>query len=258
MTQIKVARLVQVAKPLQVGTAEKPTSIGPNDVLVKVAACGIVPNTPNVINGLYDRYPLQQLPAVFGLDVSGTIEAVGEHVMNLKAGDRCYVNPHLTCGTCALCRRDRRDLCINQCLRGYFAMSQGGAKLLEHYPMGGLSEYVVSPDVNIALIPDSIDFLTAARLGYIGTSFGALKRGDLGPGKTILINGVTGTLGVSAVAIALGLGATKILGIGRSHDRLQQVQQTPLTQDASSPSPLKTRRTPSNGSSNKPTDSASI
>lgn len=97
------------------GTAEKPTTIGPNDVLVKVAACGLVPNTSNVINGLYDTYPLQQLPAIFGLDVSGTIEAVGEHVMNLKAGDRCYVNPHLSCGTCALCRRDRRGLCINSC-----------------------------------------------------------------------------------------------------------------------------------------------
>jgi alcohol dehydrogenase len=223
MTQIKVARLVQKGKPLEVGTAEKPTSLGPNDVLVKVAACGLVPNTPNVINGTY-KYPTQKLPAVFGLDVSGTIEAVGAHVMNLKPGDRCYVNPHLSCGTCPMCRRERRDLCVNSCLRGYFAMSEGGATLLEHYPLGGLSEYVVSPDTNIALLPESVNFLTAARLGYIGTSFGALKRGDLGPAKTILINGVTGTLGVSAVAIALGFGATKILGIGRNKERLAQVE----------------------------------
>ncbi|KAJ9115179.1 hypothetical protein QFC24_007052 [Naganishia onofrii] len=220
---MKVARLVKVGQPLEPGTAEKPTTIGPNDVLVRVAACGLVPNTPNVLNGLYP-FPLQQLPAIFGLDVSGTIEAIGAHVLNLKVGDRCYVNPHLTCGTCPLCRKNRRDLCLNGCLRGYFAMSEGGAKMLAQYPIGGLSEYVVSPDVNIALLPENIDFKTASRLGYIGTSFGALKRGDLGPSKTILINGVTGTLGVSAVAIALGFGATKILGIGRNKERLEQVE----------------------------------
>lgn len=41
--------------------------------------------------------------------------------------------------------------------------------------------------------------------------------------RTLLIHGVTGTLGFAAVAIALGLGASKIIGIGRNKERLQQV-----------------------------------
>ncbi|OLM09008.1 Alcohol dehydrogenase [Pseudonocardia sp. Ae707_Ps1] len=221
MTGINVARLVEVGRPLQVGTATKPAP-GPREVLVRVAACGLVPNSDNVVNGR-TPFTLPELPAIFGLDVSGTIEAVGEHVLNLAAGQRVYVDPHLVCGTCHQCRRGRTDLCPNGCLRGYFASSPGGAKLLGRYEFGGLSEYVVAEDRNIAVLPDSIDLDTAARFGYVGTSFGALKKGRLGPSKTLLVNGVTGTLGVAAVAIALGMGATRILGVGRNQALLQRI-----------------------------------
>jgi alcohol dehydrogenase len=103
-------------------------------------------------------------------------------------------------------------------------MAEGGSDLLNMHPYGGLSQYVVSPDSKIALLPDSFDLHSAARLGYAGTSYAALKKAGVAAGSTVLINGVTGTLGVSAVAIALGLGATKILGIGRNPDRLKQVE----------------------------------
>lgn len=103
-------------------------------------------------------------------------------------------------------------------------MYEQGRDLLNMHPYGGLSQYVVSPDSKIALLPDSFDLHSAARLGYAGTSYAALKKAGVQPGSTVLINGVTGTLGVSAVPIALGLGATKILGIGRNPERLEDVE----------------------------------
>lgn len=222
---MRVARLVKPGQPFEVGTADQPTP-GPKDVLVRVAACGVVPNSKNIANGAGSEQglPLPTLPAVFSLDVAGTIEAVGEHVLNLKVGDRVYVNPHITCDTCHQCRKGRRDLCPQGVLRGYFAMSPKGQDRLDQYPIGGLSQYLLSPDSKIALLPDSIGFETGARLGYIGTSYAALKKGDLGAGKTVLINGITGTLGVAAVSIALGMGAVKILGIGRNKERLAEVE----------------------------------
>jgi alcohol dehydrogenase len=128
--QIQVARLVATNKPLEVGQADKP-KIGPKDVLVRVAACSLVsgparqsshpsepdlprmrqvPNTKNVFTG-GQGLPLQRLPAIVGLDVSGVIEAVGDQVHHLETGQRVYVNPHLTCDSCHHCRRGRRDLC---------------------------------------------------------------------------------------------------------------------------------------------------
>ncbi|KJX93133.1 alcohol dehydrogenase like protein [Zymoseptoria brevis] len=207
MPKINVARLVEIGKPFEVGTADKPTP-GPNDVLVKVEACCLVPNSSNIVSGGADSdvFTLPQLPAVFGLDAAGVVEAVGERVFNIRAGDRVT------------------DICENTCLRAYFAMCPGGVKMLTHYTLGALSEYLLSPDVNIAKLPDSIDLATASRFGYIGTSFGGLKKARIQPGKTLLVNGVTGTLGYAAVAIALGLGCTRILGIGRNTERLAELE----------------------------------
>ena len=220
MTTIRVARLVEPGEPLELGTADKP-GLGPNDVLVRVEACGLVPNAAKIIQ---DGGPaLPDLPAVFGLDVSGVIEAIGAHVLELAVGDRVYVDPHLTCGTCHQCRRGRADLCKYNSLRGYAALTPDGGELLNQHPLGGLSEYVVAADRSIAVLPESIDLLTAARFGYIGTAFAGLKKGNLPQGGTVLVNGVTGTLGVAAVAIALGMGASRILGIGRNPDVLEQV-----------------------------------
>ncbi|TGO42608.1 hypothetical protein BHYA_0006g00080 [Botrytis hyacinthi] len=214
--QINVARIVEFGKPLEVGKADKPVP-GLKDVLVKVEACCLVPNSHNLVKtGGGEGFALPQLPCVFGLDASGVVEAVGDHVLGLKPGDRVYVDPLLTC--------ERKDLCINSCLRAYFARSPGGEQMLTNFLLGALSEYVISPDINLALLPASIDFATASRFGYIGTSFGGLKKANIGPGKVLLINGVTGTLGYAAVAIALGFGCTKILGIGRNKDRLKELE----------------------------------
>ncbi|NEW36036.1 alcohol dehydrogenase catalytic domain-containing protein [Nocardia cyriacigeorgica] len=223
MSKINVARLVEPGKPLELGTADKPAP-GPKDVLVKVAACGLVPNSFNVVRG-YTPFGLPELPAVFGLDVSGTIEAVGEHVVGFDVGQRVYVDPFMTCDSCHHCRRGRRDLCPWAYYRGYMTPTERGMEIINHYRLGGLSEYVLAPDARVAKLPDSIDLLTAARFGYVGTSFAGLLKGGLGPGKTLLINGVTGTLGVAAVAIALGLGATKILGVGRNRELLKRVEE---------------------------------
>lgn len=107
MTQMKVARHHQTSadQPLELGHAEKP-SPGPKDVLVKVHACSVVPNTANMLKtSAPPGFNIAKSPIVFGLDVSGTIEQVGKHVLNLKVGDRVYVNPYLTCDTCQACRR---------------------------------------------------------------------------------------------------------------------------------------------------------
>ncbi|THV45842.1 hypothetical protein BGAL_0445g00050 [Botrytis galanthina] len=225
MTGMRVAQLLEQGKPLKVTTIEKPTP-GPKEVLVKVEAACLVPNSVNVIaKGPGHHYTLPELPCVFGLDAAGVIEAVGENVIGLKAGDRVYVDPHISCGNCKRCRKGRRDLCDRGCLRAYFGINTPeGKAILKQYPIGSLSQYLLSPDANIAVIPPSIDINTAARFGYIGTSYAGLKKCGMGPGKTLLINGVTGTLGYAAVAIALGFGCTKILGIGRNKERLAEIE----------------------------------
>ena len=80
------ARLHALGTPMSLDTIPVPKP-RPSDLLVKVMACGIVPNMANVINNWptwFPHQPLPRFPAIFGLDAVGVVEEVGEAVINAK------------------------------------------------------------------------------------------------------------------------------------------------------------------------------
>src|SRR3954471_19942742 len=95
MTVMKAARLHQIGADFCIDEIAVPTP-RPTDVLVRVRACGVIPNMKNVITHYAEWFPflpLPPLPAIYGLDAAGEIAAVGSQVHELKVGDRIYVNP---------------------------------------------------------------------------------------------------------------------------------------------------------------------
>src|SRR5262249_47405401 len=156
----------------------------------------VVPNLTNVLKhwqGWFPELPLPQLPASFGLDVAGEIAAVGGTVQNFELGDRVYVTPGLYCGSCRACRNDEPINCTNFTFRGYFGFGPLSQRQFDLYPHGGFSEFITAPARNLVRLPDALDYPTAARFGYLGTAYAALKKAGAAPGRTILINGGTGT-----------------------------------------------------------------
>jgi len=197
------------------------------DVLVAVKACGVVPNLINVLTHWqtwFPELPLPKLPAIFGLDVAGEIAVVGDLVQNFRKGDRVYVNPGLFCGSCPACRGDEPTNCTNYTFSGYFGFGPDSQRQFDAYAYGGMCEYMIAPQHNLVRLPERVSFEEAARFGYIGTAYAALRKANAGPGKTILINGLTGTLGLGATLVALGRGVTRILGTARDRGRLARVQ----------------------------------
>ncbi len=73
-------------------------------------------------------------------------------------------------------------------------------------------------------LPRSVTFEQAARFGYLGTSFAALRLAGVGGGSWLAINGITGTLGVGATLLALAMGATRIVGFGRNREVLAELK----------------------------------
>ena len=196
---------------------------GPRDVLIAVKACGVIPNMNAIFSGtLWNRLP--PLPASVGLDAAGVVAKVGSAVTNVAAGARVYVNPWLNCGTCVYCRAGTPLQCSAAAFQGYFGFTDQSAPLLRAYPYGGFAEYMVAACERLVMLPETVSFDAAARFGYLGTSFGALRTGGVGAGSAIAINGITGTLGAGATLHALGMGATRILGIGRNRDMLAQLK----------------------------------
>jgi alcohol dehydrogenase len=211
---------------MKVERIEKPTP-RPTDVLVRVKACGVVPNLTNVLRhwqSWFPEKPLPELPAVFGLDASGEVAEVGSLVQHIKPGDRVYVTPGIYCGSCRACRSDDTINCPNFTLRGYFGLGPNPQPLFDAYPYGGLSEYLTCSERHVIPVPDNVSFEAAARFGYLGTAHAAFRKGNIGPGTTLLINGCTGVLGLGAVLIALGRGVTRILGTARDRARLERVR----------------------------------
>lgn len=226
MDLMSAARLHDVASPFVVDRVPVP-SLGDDDVLVRVRACGVVPNLKNVAYHYPEWFPflpLPALPAIYGLDPAGEIVAAGRHVDGLAQGQRVYVNPARSCGTCTKCRRGDTVSCSSFTFAGYFGFGPGSRRIFERYPSGGFAEYMVAPASAIVTLPDEVTFEQAARFGYLGTSYAALRHGQAGPQTTVLINGATGTLGVGATLLALAMGVPKILAVARNEKLLSELK----------------------------------
>jgi len=219
---MRAARLHKPGEPLRLDEVPKPEP-GPHDVLVQVKSCGVIPNMNAIFSGtLWNRLP--PLPASVGLDAAGLVAEIGSAVTGIAVGTRVYVNPWLNCGTCAACRAGAPLQCSAAAFQGYFGFTDQSAPLLRSYPHGGFAEYLTAAAARLVVLPDTVSFDWAARFGYLGTSFAALRRAGMGVGSVLAINGITGTLGAGATLLALGMGATRIFGIGRNRTVLAQLE----------------------------------
>ena len=195
-------------------------------MLVEVKACGIVPNLARVIANVFGTQAtgprlLPPLPAIFGLDPTGVITKVGDQVRSVRPGDRVYVNPARKCGSCRMCRSGQPLDCPNFTFQGYMGRSQ---EIMKAYPYGGLCQFITAPEDALVKLPDNVSFEAAARFGYLGTAYAAMKKLGVGPGQTVLVNGISGMLGLNAAMLALAMGATRILGTGRNKALLDRVK----------------------------------
>jgi propanol-preferring alcohol dehydrogenase len=90
---------------------------GPDQVLLRVHACGVCRTDLHVVDG---ELSSPKLPLVLGHEIVGTVVATGERVESFKPGDRVGV-PWLgwTCGSCRYCQSGRENLCAQARFTGY-------------------------------------------------------------------------------------------------------------------------------------------
>jgi threonine dehydrogenase-like Zn-dependent dehydrogenase len=223
---MRAARMHSVGEAMRIEDVPLPHPTG-SDVRVRVHSCNIVPNLANILanwTSWFPQNPLPGLPAIFGLDPAGEIDAVGPDVVGFAPGDRVYVNPGRSCGACPECRSGTVMHCQNFAFAGYFGLTPTSGVMLDRYPYGGLAEFLLAPQSSLVRLPDSVSFNRAARFGYLGTGYAALQKAQLHPGSSLLINGISGTLGLGVALFALAQGVTTVLGTGRNRALLERVR----------------------------------
>jgi D-arabinose 1-dehydrogenase-like Zn-dependent alcohol dehydrogenase len=145
MATMIAARLHAYGSPMTLDRIEVPEP-RPTDVLVEVKACGVVPNLARVVSNFFgsltpDNKMMPPLPAIFGLDPTGVVAKVGAQVFSIRPGDRVYVNPARSCGSCKMCRSGKELDCPSFTLQGYFGRSQD---IMRAYPYGGLAQFITA------------------------------------------------------------------------------------------------------------------
>ena len=145
----------RAGEPLHAGELPLPT-LGPRQILIKVAACGVCRTDLHVFDGEL-QHP--KLPLVPGHEIVGHVEALGEDVEGFAVGERVGV-PWLgfTDGNCFYCRAGRENLCDHPLFTGYQID-------------GGYAQYTVADARYVFPIPEGYSDAEAAPLlcaGLIG------------------------------------------------------------------------------------------
>ena len=124
-------------------TASVPLS--KDDVLVKVAACGVCGTDVHIFHGEEGSTAVTP-PVVLGHEFSGVVEAVGSGVTLLKAGDHVAVDPNIYCGQCQYCRAGKKQMC-----RDLQAIGVNRD--------GGFAEYCVCPEAQCFKLDPQVPLL---------------------------------------------------------------------------------------------------
>jgi D-arabinose 1-dehydrogenase-like Zn-dependent alcohol dehydrogenase len=103
---MKAAVLYEARQPLRIEELQIP-EVGDEDVLIKVASCGICHTDLKVVEGR-NRFTA---PTILGHEVAGTVEQAGPHCKDFKAGDRVIIGMRYKCGRCRYCLSARENLC---------------------------------------------------------------------------------------------------------------------------------------------------
>ncbi|MYY12415.1 zinc-binding dehydrogenase [Streptomyces sp. SID4919] len=208
---------------LQVADVPMPDP-GVDEVLVRVEACGL-----NHLDVLQRRGPSLipgfTLPHVSGMDIAGTIAAVGpagdgrpgaDPASNghagkgrtggaspLAEGARVVVNPAVPCGNCADCVAGADGRCATAGVIG--------ANLA-----GGYAEYVLVPTANVHQVPDEVDLVDAAVVPTIWmTAWHALVEiGKVRLGETVLIHAAGSGVSTALIQLAKAAGARVVTTVG--------------------------------------------
>ena len=172
-------------------------TLGPNEILVRMRACGICGTDIEKVNGEHIT------PPILGHEVAGEIEETGKIIQGLEKGDRVIVHHHISCRSCYYCKNGFETLC-------------------EVYPKSnldpcGFAEYFRVPETlvkggTVYKLPPSMTYDEGSQVEPTACCIRALRRTGVKAGESVAVFGV-GPVGLTHVQLVKLYGAGPIYAI---------------------------------------------
>jgi L-iditol 2-dehydrogenase len=174
--------------------------IAAGEMLVRVRACGICGTDIKKI-----KHGFLPPPQIFGHEIAGTVEAIGEGVRKWRPGDRVLTFHHIPCGNCFYCEQKLYSQCPTYKKVGVTSGFRPSG--------GGFAEYVRVMDWiaerGIVRIPPDVSFEEASFVEPVNTCLKAIYKARVEAHETVLVIG-QGPIGMLLMLLARAHGARVI------------------------------------------------
>jgi 6-hydroxycyclohex-1-ene-1-carbonyl-CoA dehydrogenase len=179
---------------------------GPDQVLIKTAACGVCHTDLHYID--HGVKTFKEPPLILGHEPSGTIAAAGDGVKGFEEGDRVLAPAVLTCGKCMPCRTGRENICESMVMFG-------------NNVDGAYAEYFLAPAKDIFHLPEEVPLEEGSIIAdAISTPYHAIKnRAEVKPGDSVVVLGCGG-VGINLVQVAAAVGGM-VIAVDISPEKLK-------------------------------------
>ena len=192
----------------------------PDEVLVRVDACGICGTDLHIIDG---DSPLARYPVIPGHEFAGEVVALGYDIAqsngngeaNITVGSRVAIDPNLYCGHCDFCRTGHENLCLNYAALGVTTN-------------GAIAQCVAVPMSSAYLLPDTMSLREGALIEPVSCAVHGMHSLNPRSGDTFLIVGA-GTMGLLLLQLALRGGASRVAMVDVNMQRLASAEELGAT-----------------------------
>jgi S-(hydroxymethyl)mycothiol dehydrogenase len=223
MTNQTVKAIVSMAKgePVKNVTIVIPEP-GPNDVIVKIQACGVCHTDLAYRDGdIEDAYPF-----LLGHEAAGVVETVGDRVTHVEPGDFVVLNWRAVCGECRACKKGEPKYCFATFNASKKMTLEDGTELTPALGIGAFAEKTLVHEGQCTKVDKDADPAAAGLLGC-GVMAGlgaAVNTADIKRGESAAVFGCGG-VGMAAIAGAHLAGASKVIAVDIDDSKLEQARE---------------------------------
>jgi len=155
--------------------------------LVRIRRVGVCGSDFHALAG---RHPIYTYPRVLGHELSGEIVEVAKNTRGLRPGDRCAIEPYMSCGRCRTCRVGRTNCCEQ-------------LRLIGVHVDGGMQGFLAVP-IELLHKSEHLSLDQLALIETLGIGAHAVRRSQLKPDEEVLVVG-GGPIGLAVSQFATAL-----------------------------------------------------